>query len=314
MTETANGNPASPKPPSLAVHISICICTFKRLGFLERLLNDIKIQETGDLFTYSVVVCDNDRDRTAEQTALNVSAAMGIALQYCVEPQQGIGFARNAVVRNASGDYLAFIDDDEFPEKNWLKSMFLALNQYGVDGVLGPVKPSFDRGVPGWIVKGRFYDRNFPSSGCILGSHQTRTGNVLLKRSVLEKIDGPFRPEFRAGEDVDFFRRAIDKGFRFAWCNEGVVFETVPPSRWKRTYLLRKALLRGACAALRPTVGWADISKSILAVVLYAFALPAVVFIGQHKFMDVMVRLCDHLGKLLALVGINPVREPYVAG
>jgi hypothetical protein len=28
--------------------------------------------------------------------------------------------------------------------------------------------------------------------------------------------------------------------------------------------------------------------------------------------MTLLVKLCDHLGKLLALVGINPIREQYV--
>lgn len=295
-------------------HISICICTFKRPEFLERLLGHIQNQDTSGLFTFSVVVCDNDYQRSAEQSVLGFASASSIDVRYCVEPGQGIALARNMVVKNATGDLLAFIDDDEFPDEKWLKLLYLSLQEYQVDGILGPVKPSFDEGVPRWVVKGRFYDRSFPSSGCILNAQQTRTGNVLIKSTVLNSIEGPFRPEFRAGEDVDFFRRAIEKGFKFAWCNEAVVFETVPPSRWKRMYLLRKALLRGACAALRPTVGAADIAKSATAVLVYTASLPFMVFLGQHKFMDVMVRLCDHLGKLLALVGINPIREPYVSG
>jgi hypothetical protein len=28
--------------------------------------------------------------------------------------------------------------------------------------------------------------------------------------------------------------------------------------------------------------------------------------------MTCLLRLCDHLGKLLALVGIRPITEPYV--
>ena len=251
---------------SKANHISICICTFKRPALLARLLDDIQCQETGGLFTYSVVVCDNDQLRSAEQVVSEFAATSSIGIKYCLEPQQSIALTRNRVVQNATGDYLAFIDDDEFPEKTWLQSLFLACEKYDVDGVLGPVKPSFEKGVPKWIVKGRFYDRSFPVSGCILTAQQTRTGNALLRRIVFRDMDAPFRPEFRAGEDVDFFRRAIESGFTFAWCDEAIVYETVPPSRWKRMYLLRKALLRGACAALRPTVDALDITKSLIAV------------------------------------------------
>lgn len=35
-------------------------------------------------------------------------------------------------------------------------------------------------------------------------------------------------------------------------------------------------------------------------------------FLKHDKFMTLLIRLCDHLGKLLALVGSNTVREPYV--
>jgi glycosyltransferase involved in cell wall biosynthesis len=297
-----------------ASHISICICTYKRPDFLKRLLNDLRNQETGGRFTYSIVICDNDHLRSAESMVMEFAAASNFPVKYCVEPRQGIAHARNKVVQTATGDYLAFIDDDEFPENDWLQALFVACDKYKVDGVLGPVKPSYGNGVPQWIVKGKFYDRPCPETGCILTAVQTRTGNVLLKEAVVRGADLPFRPEFRAGEDVDFFRRAIEKGRTFVWCNEAAIYETVPPSRWKRMYLLKKALLRGASAALRPTAGVLNITKSIIAVPVYGLALPFAALLGHHRFMDLLVRLCDHLGKLLVLVGINPIREPYVSG
>jgi succinoglycan biosynthesis protein ExoM len=295
-------------------HISVCICTYKRPIFLQRLLTELGNQETGEGFTYSIVVADNDGLRSAEPLVSEFAATSNIAVKYCVEPRQGIALARNKAVQNTTGDYIAFIDDDELPERNWLQSLFAACDKYGVDGVLGPVKPSFGDGVPRWIVRGRFFDRPCYETGFVLAHGQTRTGNVLLKEHGLRGTDLPFRPEFRAGEDVDFFRRAIEKGRVFIWCNEAVVYEAVPATRWKRMYLLRKALLRGASAALRPTVGVREVAKSVIAVTIYAVALPFAALLGQHRFMSLLVRLCDHLGKLLALVGINPIAEPYITG
>jgi len=77
--------------------------------------------------------------------------------------------------------------------------------------------------------------------------------------------------------------------------------------------LLKRALLRGACAPLYPNCGVASIVKSIVAVPLYAVGLPFALLLGQHRFMTLLVKLCDHLGKLLALVGINPIKEAYVS-
>jgi hypothetical protein len=76
--------------------------------------------------------------------------------------------------------------------------------------------------------------------------------------------------------------------------------------------MLRRALLRGAIEPKTPTFGPRDIAKSLIAVPVYALALPFALMAGQDKFMGLLVSLCDHLGKLLAVVGINPVTEPYV--
>jgi glycosyltransferase involved in cell wall biosynthesis len=276
------------------------------------LLTELANQETGGRFTFSIIVADNDGLRSAESLVSEFAATSDIAVKYCVEARRGIALARNEAVRNATGDYIAFIDDDELPERDWLRSLFGACEKYGVDGVLGPVKPSFEEGVPRWIVRGGFYDRPCYKTGFVLAYQQTRTGNVLLKEYLLRETDSPFRAEFRSGEDVDFFRRAMEKRRVFIWCNEAVVYETVPPARWKRIYLLRRALLRGSCAALRPTLGVRDVVKSVIAVLIYGLALPFAALLGQHRFMSLLVRLCDHSGKLIALLGINPVAEPYV--
>jgi succinoglycan biosynthesis protein ExoM len=293
-------------------HISVCVCTYKRPLLLARLLNDLRRQETGGQFTYSIVVSDNDAERSAEAIVSAFAASSIIGVKYCVAPLQGISHARNKAVENAVGHYIAFIDDDEVPERTWLQALFTTCKAYGVDGVLGPVKPSFDAGVPRWIVKGGFYERPCHETGAILSFRQTRTGNVLLRESLFRETDVPFRPEFRSGEDQDFFARAMARGRVFIWCNEAVAYESVPPSRWKRSYLVRRALLRGAGAALLPNVGALNVTKSVAAVVIYGCALPFAAPLGQHRFMDLLVRLCDHLGKLLALVGVNPIAGAYV--
>jgi hypothetical protein len=122
----------------------------------------------------------------------------------------------------------------------------------------------------------------------------------------------PFNPDFRTGEDEEFFYRMIEKGFKFIWCGEAVAYEAVPPIRWKRTFMLRTALLRGAVEPRTPNFGARSVVKSLVAASIYPFALPFALVLGQHRFMSLLVRLFDHLGKLLAFVGINPVKEPYV--
>ncbi len=293
-------------------HISVCICTYKRPQLLNRLLAELGRQETAGRFTYSIVVVDNDHLQSAKAVVSDFAAASSIPTSYCVEPRQNIALARNKAIENADGDFVAFVDDDEFPTKRWLLTLFKGCHEYDVDGVLGPVKPHFDQEPPKWVVKCGLYERPTYPTGFVIDWTKGRTGNVLLKRRIFEGSAQPFRPEFRTGEDQDFFRRMIEKGYVFIWCNEAVAYEVVPTIRWKRTFMLRKALFRGAACLVHPTFGALDIAKSVTAVAVYTVALPFALVLGHHRFMTVLVKLFDHLGRLFALLGIKPIREPYV--
>ena len=103
-----------------------------------------------------------------------------------MEPQQNISLTRNKAIANATGDFIAFIDDDEFPAKRWLLTLFEASGKYGADGVLGPVKCHFDEKPPRWVIKGKFYERPTYPTGFVIDWTKGRTGNVLLRRQILE--------------------------------------------------------------------------------------------------------------------------------
>ena len=98
-------------------HISICICTFKRAAQLGRLLQRLDDLITEDRFEYSAVVVDNDADGSAEATMLDWAQRSRVVVSYYLEPEQNISLARNRAVGEAKGDYLAFIDDDELPDR-----------------------------------------------------------------------------------------------------------------------------------------------------------------------------------------------------
>jgi len=270
-------------------------------------------QETGGLFTYSIVVTDNDLTRSAEAIVADMRLNSAVPIKYCVEPRRGIALARNKVVENATGEFVALIDDDEFPAQGWLLTLFQTCNKYQVDGVLGPVKRHFDDVPPAWLQKSRLYDRRVNPTGMKVDWREARTGNVLIRKNIVAGDPSPFRPEFRGGEDQDFFRRKIEEGCNFIWCAEAVVFEVIPPARWKRKYYVKKALFQGATAALQADCGAVSIAKSLVAVPVYVIALPFAWPLGMHRFMTLLVKLCDHLGKLLALIGIQVVREEYVS-
>jgi succinoglycan biosynthesis protein ExoM len=306
-------HPAEIRAGSAIMHLSVCICTYRRPAFLARLLAALASQETGGLFNYSVVVVDNDRAESARAAVVPLAETYPVPLIYAVEPEQSIARARNRAVTSAHGDFLAFIDDDELPIRCWLLELFKTCITHRADGVLGPVKPHFDSEPPVWITRGKFYERASYPTGFVIEGGQGRTGNVLLKRSLFRPGEPAFRPEFVTGEDQDFFRRRIAEGHVFIWCSEAVAFEVVPPSRWRRSYLLRKALMRGRYSLIEPTFGVLDAGKSLVAIPVYGAALPLLAVLGHQYLMRCLEKLAYHLGKLLALLRLNPVGGTYIS-
>ena len=295
-------------------HICVCICTFRRPAELERLLTKLECQATVDQFTYSIVVADNDRDRSGEAAVAAFRARSAIPVDYHCEPEQSFALVRNKALQNARGTFVAFIDDDEFPPEDWLLTLLKACRAYGADGVLGPVKPVFDEEPPPWVRKGRFYERHVHETGHVLDWRHCFTCNVLLKKAILNGSDGLFRPEFGSGgEDLDFFRRLIEQGYVFVWINEATVYEVIPPARWSRRVMLRRALLRGLGSLAEPMGRARKIVTSLIAVPIYTLALPICFILGQHVFMKYLIKDFDHGGRLLAACRIRGIREKYLS-
>jgi succinoglycan biosynthesis protein ExoM len=288
--------------------ISVCICTYKRPEMLRRLLQTLEQQNTAGAFSYGIVVADNDQLRSAETTVLNFAKSSRIPTIYSSEPRQNIALARNKAIAHADGDFIAFIDDDEFPDDAWLVTLLAACNRYRASGILGPVRPHFDSPPPKWIIKGRFCERPEPPTGTVMDWEKCRTGNVLFRRELIKNDPEPFHLKFgTGGEDKDFFMRMIQGGGTFFWCNEGFVFETVPPDRWTRLYMVKRAMLRGRNILKQPDGKLKLIVMSLIATPLYILVLPFSLFFGQHIFMKYCIKMCDHLGRLLTCVGLNPV-------
>jgi len=291
-------------------HISVCVCTFKRPNMLQRLLEKLVEQDTNGLFSFSLVVVDNDRAESAREVVEAFASAAQFGVGYFVEPRQGFALARNLAVEQARGDFVAFIDDDEFASRQWLLNLFNTCMAYNAAGVLGPVKPYFPHPPPDWLVKGKFTERAAYQTGYILDWRQSRTGNVLFKKEIVEGEQESFRAQFRTGgEDVDFFQRMMRKGHVFVWCNEADVFEEVPPDRCTRTYHLRRALLRGKNTFEREGGRLDSVGKSVLAMCVYSLIFPFLSVMGQHHLMKYGIKFSDHAGKILAFVGCNPIRE-----
>ena len=80
---------------------------------------------------------------------------------------------------------IAFIDDDEFPEVDWLFNHFRTLEESQASGILGPVRAHLDQQAPVWLAKsGLLERREFATevrlTNAIPGPETLFSGNLCL--------------------------------------------------------------------------------------------------------------------------------------
>jgi succinoglycan biosynthesis protein ExoM len=289
-------------------HIYVGVCTYKRPKLLDNLLRTLKNQVVDGLLTYSINIVDNDFRESAKGVVIHHQAESLVPIRYFVESEQNISLARNRAIQNADGQFFAGIDDDEFAGERWLADLYLAMQKYSADGALGPVLPSFEIEPPRWVIRGKFFHRKMLPTGSLLKDlRQMRTGNFMISRKVIQENGSLFDPALgkTGGEDVDFFRRMLERNYRFIWSNEAKVYETVPAERLRRSYLLKRALLRGVVSARHARLLSFNTAKSLVAVLLYTSGLPFLVIFWHHEFMRYLIKDCDHIGKIMARCGVK---------
>ncbi len=285
------------------IFISVCICTYKRPRLLLDLLKALDQQESFGAFDFEIIIVDNDRFRSAEPMVNMFKENTKRNVKYAVEEEKNISLARNKAINLASGDLIAFIDDDENPPKYWLFTLFKALEKYDADAVMGPVFPIYQIKPPSWVIRGNFHKRPTYETGFFSDWKKGRTGNLLIKKSIFYSFNIFFDPRFgRGGEDQDITRRLMEKGVKFLWCNEASVSEFISPERYKIYNMMKKAFIRGMMSSKYPGPKLIIAIKSLIALIIYTMALPILFIVGFHFGMIYLIKTGDHSGRIYAII------------
>lgn len=197
----APGWPRAPGPGSVTVVIPVR----DRHLELDRCLAGL-----GDV--PRVIVVD---DASADPAAIGRIAAARGAEVIRQPVNGGPGTARNAGLRAAATDLVAFLDSDCVPEPGWLE----ALLPHFADPAVGAVAPRIvphERG-DGWLARyegaSSTLDMGGRPSGVRPGARVSYVpGAALVVRR--EAAQAGFRDGMRVGEDVDFVWRLAARGWR----------------------------------------------------------------------------------------------------
>jgi len=295
------------------MNISLCIATYRRAERLAALLYDLVNQER---LPSEVIVVDNDSAGSA-RAVVERRRQLGapFPIHYDIQPVKNISLTRNRTVELASGDWIAFVDDDERAPAAWLKRLAEAVTRSAADGALGPVEPIVPLDAPAWIRRGRFYAWARMRTGTVIPLNKLRFGNVLLRGALLRDGPAPFDPAYglTGGEDGDLLGRLVQRGARIVWCDEAVVHEPVEASRLSLRWLLLRALRGGQDFARHKLTGrfgyltpagrvrmfLRAFLQSAIAAGLALLSLP----LGRHRAVYWLLKASANLGKMSIFLG-----------
>src|SRR5690242_19546117 len=222
--------------------VSVCIATRNRPAGLESLLESLAAQRGAPAF--DVIVIDNDPAGSAR--AVTGRFACRLPVSYDIEPVPGVSSARNRGVAISRAPLLAFIDDDERAEPDWLASLHAKMADPGVAAAIGVVRFHFADDVPRYRRECGLYKDLNSSDGEQLAWWGTWIGNSILRRSCLP--DPPFDPALNlvGGEDSHLFARMIAEGACIVAARQAITHEFRTADRMRLTNLLGRALRGGA--------------------------------------------------------------------
>jgi GT2 family glycosyltransferase len=188
------------------VEVSVIVPCAGELLEIGELVDALEAQDAG--FAWETVFVDNHITAAARERLEQAVARLPRARIVSEHDRAGIGPARNAGVRGATGDVVAFVDADDVPEVTWLSSLASDVPVNSISaGRLDVTKLN-----PPWLAKTR--SRGDDGDGPYLceGVYPVAPGgNMAIRRDDFERLSG-FDECNLALEDFEFCLRAWESG------------------------------------------------------------------------------------------------------
>jgi len=170
----------------LCVKISVIVPVYNTAPYLERSLNSITNQTLEDI----EIICVNDGSSDNSQEILRDFEEKDDRIKVIsLETNEGAGYARNIGLELATGEFIGFIDSDDYIDNRYYENLYKYSEGYD-------------------IVQGYFVDTlNGVSSYIHHDFHNKTTGYVvdsIFRKSFIDEYELKFPVNLKTAEDVIF--------------------------------------------------------------------------------------------------------------
>lgn len=219
---------------ALLPSVSVVICTRNRVDVLRNCLISLREQT---MKAFEVIVVDNaPSDRATESLVKEFPE-----VNYILESRPGLDYARNTGARNATGDIVAYTDDDVELRPNWVEEISASFARYKSDALTGLIIAAslstlaqyrferywtFNRGYIPQQYDSTFFNKHLPKGVPVweIGAG----ANMAFKRNVFDKI-GYFDERLDAGAsgcsgDSEIWYRILAAGLSIRYEPKAIAF------------------------------------------------------------------------------------------
>jgi glycosyltransferase involved in cell wall biosynthesis len=238
---------------------------------LRQALRSIRAVE-GPGISFEILVGDNGRDSATQAVAQKYGAV------YISVSQKGAGAARNAGLKAATGEFLAFLDDDDVWLPDHIRPQIAILDERSdLDAIISRVQ-SADFNLKATLEP---WPLDHPGEGAdllrrMLSGYFPQIGGVVARRSVRERI-GEFDQQLIGGQDLDWLLR-IARGRKLGYCSTvAVLFRGRPDGSYDALQRLRigydsRVFLRHALPEWRIWKSPRDFSKAYYGTLVHFYS------------------------------------------
>ncbi len=234
-------------PSRPAVSVIICAYTQERWLQLTKAVASVGAQTSPPV---EIIVCIDHNEALLRQSEEYFGKARqegAVPLVVLANKYGGrLGSARNTAAESASGEVLAFLDDDAVAAADWLERLIAPYEDDRVGAVGGAPWPVFEAKRPRWFP----YEFDWVFGCAYRGLPLTRAplahligANMSARSSALREVGGFHSDDH---DDMDMCHRIAHAKHRVVYEPGAVVYHFVPASRttwhyfWRRCYLVNQ--------------------------------------------------------------------------
>lgn len=241
------------------MRFSFITCTYNRDKYIGQTLQSVCDQKYPDN-NYEIIIIDNNStDNTASICEEFRAEYPNKNFRYFKEMNQGLSFALNRGIKEAQGEYLIFVDDDETIIPQHLERLDNHLRTYPEAVLCGtPVIPVYEIPEPKWMSRftqrliGGYFDQG-KEVKILEAKNYPGTGHTIIKKELYERY-GNYNTELgRKGtsligaEDKDMFNRLKNNNIVCYYLPDIPIYHHIPPNKMtdeffhKLTYSIGKS-------------------------------------------------------------------------